>query len=174
VSGRSNDQERFEELYRATYQDIVAYCHRRVRPGDVDDVVAGTYLVAWRRIDDFAGADSPVAWLYGVARRTIGNHRRGTGRFASLKQRILGQPADTDVSTDRTAELGEELSLALTTLGRMSPADREIIRLAAFEELSYAQIGITLGKSPAAVRSHLFRARKRLKESYDERSGEMP
>jgi RNA polymerase sigma factor (sigma-70 family) len=42
-----------------------------------------------------------------------------------------------------------------------------VIRLAAFEELSYAEIGEVLGISAGAARSKLYRARKELKEAFE-------
>ncbi|MFD0580552.1 RNA polymerase sigma factor [Dactylosporangium darangshiense] len=44
---------RFEDLYRSCYQDLLGYALRRVdRPQDAADVVADTFLVAWRRIGE--------------------------------------------------------------------------------------------------------------------------
>ena len=41
--------ERFEQLFRSHHRAVAAYARRRA-PGDTsDDVVASTFLVAWRR-----------------------------------------------------------------------------------------------------------------------------
>lgn len=87
----SRDQ-RFEELYRATFAAVFAYCVRRVDPrADVDDVVSEVYAAVWRRLDDALDADVPLAWIYGVAYRTIGNRRRSAARSLRLVDKLTGQ-----------------------------------------------------------------------------------
>ena len=68
----SSAEERFTALFEATRLPLLAYAVRRVAdPADAADVVAETYLVAWRRLDDVpAGADARP-WLFGVARRVL-------------------------------------------------------------------------------------------------------
>jgi RNA polymerase sigma-70 factor (ECF subfamily) len=50
----------------------------------------------------------------------------------------------------------------------MKPADAEILRLAAWEELDIAQIAIVLDISPDAASQRLSRARRRLSEMYED------
>ncbi len=148
-----SDEQRFEELYRATYPDIVAYCRRRLTPDAVDDVVAAIFLVAWRRLDDVLEADSSLAWLYGVAYKTVGNHIRGRKRLRALSDKTLRQPPARIVSTEQAVELSDGLNRALAALDSLSPGDQEIIRLAAFENLSLDQIVQVTGGAPTSVRS---------------------
>lgn len=156
-------EQRFEELYRSTYPDIVAYCRRRLNPDLVDDVVAATFLVAWRRLDQVLAADSGLAWLYGVAYRTIGNQIRSRNRFTELRARILRQPPVRPVSVERSVELGDDVERVLRALSTLSARDQEIIRLAAFEGLTVSEIAQAVGGTTASARSKLYRARKRLR-----------
>lgn len=167
MSDSWSDEQRFEELYRATYPDIVAYCRRRLPPDAVDDVVAATFLVVWRKIDDVLDADSSLAWLYGVAYKTMGNHIRGRKRLRALRDKTLRQPPERIVSTERAVEVSDELHQALVALDSLSPMDREIIRLAAFENLSLDEMVHVIGGTPASVRSQLYRARKRLRTAFN-------
>ena len=52
----------------------------------VDDVVAETFLVAWRRIDDLP--DDVRPWLLGVARKTLSTHLRSARRRTSLVEKL--------------------------------------------------------------------------------------
>ncbi|MFV1970340.1 MAG: RNA polymerase sigma factor [Acidimicrobiia bacterium] len=164
---QQSDRERFEELYRSTYQDVVAYCRRRIPAADSEDVVAETYLVAWRRLDEVLSAEFPLAWLYAVAYRTISNQHRSTRRIMTLRKRLQGLPTSTVLPPDAIAEARADLVRSLASLERLSQKDRELIRLAALERLSYDEIAQVVGKSPAAVRSQLFRARVHLREVFD-------
>lgn len=165
------DEQRFEELYRVTYPDIVAYCRRRLPPDTVDDVVATTFLVAWRRIEDVLDADSSLAWLYGVAYKIVGNHIRGRNRLRALRDKALRQPPQRIISTEHAVELSDELHQALAALDSLTPRDREVIRLAAFENLSLGEIVQVIGGTPASARSQLYRARKRLRIAFETQNG---
>ena len=68
---------------------MLAYVLRRVeRAEDAGDVVAETFLVAWRRMDKVPAGDEARLWLYGVARRQLANQRRGELRRSRLADRL--------------------------------------------------------------------------------------
>lgn len=170
MAANLSDQKaaRFEDLYRETYEPVVAYCRRRARSHhEAEEVVSTTFLVAWRRFDDFASAELPLAWLYAVAYRSLSNQRRGWGRRSALKKRLQIEGTGSVQSPDREAEARLEASRAFEALATLSNYDQEIIRLAAFEDLAYEAIGVVVGKSVDAVRSDIFRARQRLRRAFD-------
>ncbi len=83
------DRRRFETLYGATYHQLMGYALRRTAdPADAADVVAETFLVAWRRIDVVPTGDAARLWLYGTARRILANQRRGSQRRLALADRL--------------------------------------------------------------------------------------
>jgi RNA polymerase sigma factor (sigma-70 family) len=160
---------RFTALFEETYRDILAYALRRTstRP-DAEDVVAGTYLVAWRRLEEALATEAPLAWLYGVARRTLANQRRGQRRASALRQRL--QSDSSPAAPDRTHDLVEvrdEVADVLRALDTLKERDQEVLRLAAFEGLTPAEIGSVLGVSGSRARTYLYRARRRLQEALD-------
>src|SRR5689334_7566542 len=65
---------------------VAAFARRHVPSADVHDVVAETFLQAWRRWGDVP--DPPIAWLIGTARKVIGNQRSARGRRAALHERV--------------------------------------------------------------------------------------
>ncbi|MGH8874151.1 MAG: RNA polymerase sigma factor, partial [Acidimicrobiia bacterium] len=157
-----------------TNRQVLAYCLRRTPSReDAEDLVAATYLVAWRKIEEVQAAQIPLAWLYGVAYRTLSNQRRGSARRARLLDRLRRQPTlhrsdDPALVVEGRAE-GERLRQALESL---SEIDQELLRLAALERLSHSEIAQVLGTSEGAVGSRLHRARRRLHEAYRRLAGE--
>ena len=159
-------EERFSALYRANARALLGFALRRAaRPEDAADVVAETMLVAWRRIGDVPDGDGARLWLYGVARRALANNRRGLRRRDRLGERLrqdVRRLVDPDVAVGVTA--AAELRRALAAL---SADDRELLQLAAWEDLGPQEIATVLGASPVVVRSRLHRARTRLRTELD-------
>ncbi|MGB8362598.1 MAG: RNA polymerase sigma factor [Acidimicrobiia bacterium] len=164
VLPKSENAERFESLFHETYPSVLAYCRRRCESlEDAEDAVAATYLVAWRRMADFEAADSTLAWLYAVAYKSLSNVRRGRDRLAALRRRLRRSVSAHPTSPERQANSRLDLVRAFDSLERLSRYHQEIVRLAAFENLSYREIAEVVGKSESAVRSDLYRARNRLR-----------
>lgn len=152
-------EDRFRRLYAAHVREVLAYAVRRTADAeDAADVVAETFLVAWRRLPEvpFGGGARP--WLYGVARRTLANQRRGEVRRHRLADRLRDDLAAV-AALPAAEDYDERFHTALEGL---HPDDREILRLSAWEELSPSQAAHVLGISAIAARSRLHRARRRL------------
>jgi RNA polymerase sigma-70 factor (ECF subfamily) len=65
---------RFERLFAHAYEPLQRYVRRRADAAVVDDVVAETLLVVWRRLDDVP-ADAELSW-----RRRSPGHGHDAGR----------------------------------------------------------------------------------------------
>ena len=62
----SSAEERFAVLFEGTHLALLAYAVRRVADAaDAADVVAETFLVAWRRLDDVPTGEGARPWLFG-------------------------------------------------------------------------------------------------------------
>lgn len=153
------DRARFEALYASCHKAILGYVLRRVaQPQDGADVIAETFLVAWRRLDEVPQGEEACLWLYGVARRALANQRRGEQRRTALAERLRTELAVASV----TYEPGSRLSEVVDALARLPEGERELLRLEGWEGLDARQIATVLGISQNAVRIRLYRARRRL------------
>lgn len=157
--------ERFRSVYAEHFDALLGYALRRsVRPEDAADVVAETFLVAWRRMDELPADHEARPWLYGVARRVLANQRRGAGRHTALGARLGRElaacvPDLADQVVDRQA--------AEARLAELPERDREVMELAVWEELAPREIAEVLGVSAVAVRTRLSLARSRLRLAPD-------
>lgn len=149
------DDERFTALYELTNEHIAAYALRRCgTPEDAADLLAETYLVAWRRIDVVPSGHDGLLWLYVTARQLLANRTRRLQREGAL----IGRLADEL----RGARKDPHDDAALTALGclmALPPDQREILMLAGWEGLGARDIGRVLGCSATAARIRLHRAR---------------
>lgn len=162
-------EEFFEEIYRQTYRKTLAYVLRRTDRTDAHDVVAETYLVAWRRLEDLRQVREPQAWLYAVAYKTLGNHLRSAKRRADLADRAsgIGRSEEQLGGPDWSFEKRDEFERVMAALETLSVGDQEILRLVAFESLNHTEIGTVLGIRSSLVRTKLYRARKKLNNALD-------
>src|ERR1700683_1581061 len=106
----------FRRLFELAEREILPYALRRGgRADDAADVVAETFLVAWRRLDEVPAGDAALLWLYGVAPRQLATQRRGDLRRSALADRLRDalataatQNAD-NTQSDRLASLSAAL-----------------------------------------------------------------
>jgi RNA polymerase sigma factor (sigma-70 family) len=158
--GREDAETRFRGLYHEHGRAVLAYAVRRCSDSaDAADVVADTFLVAWRRLPDVPSGGEARMWLYGVARRMLANQQRGERRRERLAERLrLELPAELATVTE-VADGGP----VPAALGVLAEDDRDILLLSAWEQLQPAEIAAVLGISRVAARSRLHRARARLR-----------
>lgn len=161
MSSANEDEDRFRRVYAAHLPPLLAYAMRRVaQREDAADVVAETFLIAWRRCAEMPPGEEVRLWLYGVARRVLANHHRGSIRRERLGERLRHQITAT--ASDPAAEVGERLAVR-SALGRLGELDREVLTLTVWEGLRPREVATVLGIGPAAVRTRLNRARARLR-----------
>lgn len=163
-------EARLEGLVRDCHQAVLAYVRRRVRHEVVDDIVAETFLTAWRRLDDVPA--EPLPWLLGVARNVIRTQHRSARRRESLGERLRSQPRDEGLPEPSWQE--PERSPVLAALARLSERDREALTLIAWDGLSPCEAAAVLGVSPASFHVRLHRARRRFRLELDRVAPHLP
>lgn len=155
------DVAAFRALFDTCSRPVLAYALRRVsEPADAAEVVAETFLVAWRRLGEVPAGDAARPWLFGVARRVLANQRRGDRRRNVLEERLRAQ-LSTQVVLDHADATGAGLEVR-AALARLDAEDRELLLLIAAEGLAPAEIALVLDVPAVTVRTRLHRARRRL------------
>ena len=163
------DDDGYERACAANWAGVVRYLRAIAQPGlDIEDLAGRVIEIAWRRRGDVFGVDAFTPWLLGIATNVARNAHRSSRRFERLRARI-GSALDRDASTPSPhAELmGVEPGAATQALAALSNADRQILALHAWEELSNDEIATVLQITVAAVGQRLHRARKRLALALD-------
>src|SRR5271165_120248 len=101
-------RHRFEEPYAAHRVPVLGYALRRTdNTDDAADVLAETFLTAWRRLDDVPAGDQTRLWLYGTARRVLANYRRGERRRLALADRLKAELAVSYRQPDHSGGVSE-------------------------------------------------------------------
>lgn len=162
------DPEQFAAVFRMHAPDIQRYVVRRIGTSAADDVVAETFLIAFRQRSAYQ-QDRPDArpWLYGIATNLIGRHRRTEIRqyraFARTGIDPVTEPFTERVEA-RVSASAESMRLA-AAVAKLPAAYRDALLLVAWGNLTYEQAARALGVPVGTVRSRLSRARGRLRQA---------
>ena len=154
---------RFESFYQNHYLEISGYVRRRVAEHEAGDVIGQVFMVAWRRFDRVPSPPEDRLWLFGVARRCVGDSHRSWIRRLRLHARLAQQPSQEVHAPEEVRPEHAKIRLALASL---RPADREVLQLVLWEELSHVEAATLLGCSVNAFEIRYRRARKRLAEAF--------
>ncbi|HSO26753.1 MAG TPA: sigma-70 family RNA polymerase sigma factor [Anaerolineales bacterium] len=164
VAQARKDPQAFAALYDLYVDRIYAYAYRR--SGDValaQDITSATFEKALRHIRRYKWQKkSFVAWLYTIARNESVRLYRETARTTLTAVQPVAQQ-DVEQTVDQR-QRESRLRLALADL---SEADREIITLRYFEDLSSAEVAEVLNISVNNVYVRLHRALERLRQIYE-------
>jgi RNA polymerase sigma factor (sigma-70 family) len=144
---------------------IYRYIARRLGRDAADDLVAETFLAAFRQRARYDGTHADARpWLYGIATRLIGRHRRDEVRFFRAIARTGVDPAAeliADQVTNRVAAQAASRDLA-AAIAALPAAHRDVLLLIA-SGLGYQETAAALGVPVGTVSSRLLRARRRVR-----------
>lgn len=158
-------EELFKEIYRRYYDELHAFCRRRVGDSDAEDAVAEIFGVVWRKLESSV-IEAERAWVFGIARNVVRNRWRAATRRRRLINRVGGirQREGVDPS-DEFAETGTRHTRVNEALRQLREGDREILIMSAWDDLSANEIAVILDISANAVHQRLHRAKKRLADA---------
>ena len=160
---RQGDRHAFARLVRA-HQSRVRLQLRRLTHGDAalaDDLAQETFVQAWLHLNDFRGDSRLATWLHRIALTRFLQHVRRPQLPMEWRD-ADGEPADEPGHDPRASEgLGRDVERALQAL-------TEVQRLAVVHcfhlDLSHAEAAQVLGLPLGTLKSHLDRAKARLRE----------
>lgn len=174
----------FETLMRRYGPQVLGYLTKMTHHSEhAEDLFQETFVRAHQRAGQFRG-DNLKGWLFTIAARmAIGHFREKKRRAAiSLSQPVLCSDgvhcgtleqtiADGRPEPAEQAQLEEKRRQVRAALSRLPEKQRSALVLSYYHQLSYAQIAETMGCSVGAVKTHVFRALKRLSTLLAEPAG---
>lgn len=167
IVASQKDPVRFAEIFNRHYQEIQRYVDRRLGGDGADDIAAETFLIAFRRRARFDAEGSARPWLYGIATKLVGRHRRDElRRYRALARLDTGSALEghEERVTSAVAAADAGLGVALADLSR---GDRDVLMLVALADLSYPEVAAALGIKYGTVCSRLSRARRQIRAALE-------
>lgn len=162
ATGERDGRVQTEQLYELHASAVLAFAQRRTgNQQDAQDILAETFLVAWRRRDDVPSDALP--WLYAVAGHVLRNQQRADKRQTALADRIADQPQQIEGPGEQDNDY-----VLLRALATLRPIDREALLLIGWEGLDPSRAAVAAGCSRTTFHMRLHRARQRLATAIEE------
>ena len=163
VATGGEDRSAFRTLYRLTSAKLFGVCLRIC--GDrqaAEDVLSEVYLTIWKRAGAFEpGRASPISWLATIARNRAIDWRRSSGRTPPARVEEIADLADDRISAEDSMLAEERASRLHLCLDQLEQRQRDAIRTAFFDGLTYADLAtrdaVPLGTMKSWVRRGLLR-----------------
>ena len=147
----ADEEGAIEECYAALGPMVLGYLRRFVARDEAEDVLQRVFYEVWRNRDRYDPGRSLEAWVLGIARkRAIDQLRR---RHANV------------VPIEELRDIAERYAWASEVRGaleRLPAAQREVLTLAYFGELTQTEIADRLGVPLGTVKARAFRGLRRL------------
>jgi RNA polymerase sigma factor (sigma-70 family) len=145
---------------------LLRFLARRVDPAEAEDLLGEVFRIAFERRSTFEpGRDSARPWLYGIAANLVARHYRSEARRHRAMARVAADRLVADDPADRAVAVTDACALwprVMDAIEALPEAERQVLLLFAWEELSYGEIAQALGIPVGTVRSRLSRGRARL------------
>jgi RNA polymerase sigma-70 factor (ECF subfamily) len=154
IAQAKEDPSMFGPLYQRFIQPIYRYLYSRVKNRQVaEDLAAQTFLSALQALPRYRHQNFS-AWLFSIARNKAMDH------FRKSKREIDGEFPDNLVAhSDVPKQVSQTLEIQQLSglIQGLRPYDQELIRLRYVADLTFAEMGVVLGKKEDAVKKALYR-----------------
>jgi RNA polymerase sigma-70 factor (ECF subfamily) len=159
--------DRFQpRIYRMIY-------FRTGSVADAEDLTQDVFLKAFKHLKRLQNTAAFRGWLYRIAVNRVRDYYRKKQFMSLFRMTSLDDDAyveTREISTDPLAprdlarkEFWQQVSQAMKLLSRM---EKEVFMLRFFDQLSLKEITDTLGKHESTVKTHLYRALRKLKHHF--------
>jgi RNA polymerase sigma factor (sigma-70 family) len=166
---KAGDRQAFRAFIEKYQRLVAAIVFRMVyNAADREDLSQEIFLKIFAHIREFEGSDKISAWIGRIASNTCINHLRKKRLPLFDDIAAPGKSMENIAGSSPTPEfLNEQASGNLELqreIDRLPAHYRLILTLFHFSEMNYDQIGQALAMPAGTVKSHLFRARQKLRE----------
>ena len=158
---QEGDEFAFVSLYNRYKSGVYVFCVKMLLDKELaQDVMQETFLRVYENRDRLLKTDSFKAWLFTIARNQCLNQLRRSTRQVQFDESVE-VPAGAE-SPALSLEKSEQVEIVAHFLRQLKPEYREVIILREYQNLSYDEIAAVTRSTLSAVKSRLFKARRKL------------
>ena len=177
---RAGEPEAFEYFVRTYQRKVFRLVYTLVRnAAEADALTQDVFVKAWRAVPDFKGEAAFETWLNRIAVNAVRDsvrRRRPVVSFSDLAAAEEAEGGDLPKAAEPTDGTSPERDARSRQIRRrigealeaLSPRQRAIFVMKHYEERSIAEIGEATGLDDGTVKSHLFRAARKLRQKLED------
>jgi RNA polymerase sigma-70 factor (ECF subfamily) len=158
----ANDADAFQTLYLRYYDKVFAIARGiLLDPDEAADAVQEIFSLVYRNLPKFDQRSKFSTWLFRIAvNRSIQQARsiKFKSRYVELDEALMQAETVEEVEVDPNVDVA---------MAQLAPADRALLTLFYWEELSLIEIADSLGTNVNAAKTRLYRARERFRQLYE-------
>jgi len=165
----AGDKAAFERLV-SQYQRLVSHIVARIvgSEGDFEDICQDVFFKVYKSLKSFQFECKLSSWIGRIAHNTSLNHvaRKRPASFSDLSEEEYGADsyADSQPGPIEMAEQADVANRLKAEIRCLPQAYRTALTLYHLEEMSYIEISEIMSLPINTVKSHIFRARRMLKD----------
>jgi len=157
----------FRDLVEAYKERLFAFVWRMLRNyHESEDVCQAAFVKAYESLSSYSTKYAFSTWLFTIAYRLCLNHLRKKRAISGETDfsHVGNGEADASLSLANSEEAQRLRDLIWTAVERLSPPQKSAVLLFYREGRSCQEIGVVLGIPAVTVKSHLHRAREKLRQ----------
>ena len=161
------DPARFEPLYRKYYDSILRYLKQRMEdPEQAHDVASQVFIKAIKNLSKYEDRGVPFgSWLYRIAKSELYQTYREMQSSKTVSMDHVQIPT-FDTLFFENQEFEHNQSLLLAAMQKLKEEQLKLIEMRFFEQLSFKEIGETIGITENNAKVKTFRALEKLREYF--------
>ncbi|WP_140944487.1 RNA polymerase sigma factor [Candidatus Thermokryptus mobilis] len=166
---RNGDESAFEEIYERLKLPLYKFCLRMISDEETAfDIVHDVFLKFYERLNTIDQISSVSSLLFKIARNKCLNYLRDKKEKVKIEETEI----ISEDNLERKIDLNENTKRLQRILNLLDEDYREILILREWNNLSYNEIAEITGLTVPAVKSKLFKARKKLVEIFKKYYGD--
>ncbi|MDA1027970.1 MAG: RNA polymerase sigma factor [Bacteroidetes bacterium] len=161
-SFQAGDEFAFVGIYNRYKGPVFSFCYKMLHDSDsAEDVMQETFLRIYENRDRLIKTSAFKSWLFTIARNQCLNSIRKNGKLEGFSDENAEYIVTLDTPFSEM-EKSDQVEFVTHFLNSLKPDYREILILREYQNLTYEEIGAITRTSVSAVKSRLFKARKKL------------
>lgn len=158
------DIQAFERLYRIYQPRLARFLTNMLqRPQLVEEVLNDTMMVVWQGAGNFRGDSKLSTWIFAIAYRKALKARRCWPD--PLEDETINSRPSPAAGADQLVEHQKLRDALVGAMARLSPEHRAVVDLTYFHDLGYREIAEIVDCPVDTVKTRMFHARRRLRQS---------
>ncbi|GJM15776.1 MAG: RNA polymerase sigma factor [Thermodesulfobacteriota bacterium] len=160
-----SNKEAFKALYEKYVRQVFSFVYKITRDSKLtEEVVNDTMFEVWKGAANFKGNSTVLTWIFGIAHNKSMNELRKK-RPEALDPEEFSRFASSDETAEEIVVKKDRSERMNYAMSELSPEHRTVLELTFYNGLSYQEIAEIMECPVNTVKTRMFYAKNKLKES---------